>query len=177
MGDIKKNNSKIETAAEDLFNFAIDRKDVVNIMAHLPESSDSRRAALEHELQILKIISIGWSLSFYMENSPLKSALTEYFWHSIHEFSISLSRTTELLIHQNIDFFQTVRDRFDRYLNEMKEKSDAPEPAVVIGPEFARICGDVRDIHGVMAGSRMFKNTVGEVRAYLEDAGLREPGE
>ena len=173
MGDIKKNNSKIEMVGEDLFNFAIDRRDVINIVARLPESSNSRRATLEHELQILKIISIGWSLSFYLEDSPLKSELTAHFWQSIHEFSTSLSQTTELLIHQDIDLFQTVRDRFDRYLGEMKKKVNASEPAVVIGPEFARICGDAQDVHGVMAGSRMFISTTIAVKAYLEEVKLR----
>jgi hypothetical protein len=173
MDDIKKNESKIEMVAEDLFNYAIDRRDVVNIIAPLPELLDSRRATLEHELQILKIISIGWSLSFYLNDSPLKSELTARFWESIHEFSRNLSQTTELLIHQNIDFFQTVRERFDQYLGEMKKNTDAPEPAVVIGPVFAGICGDAEDVHGVMAGSRMFINTVGEVKAYLQEARLR----
>ena len=159
--------------AEDLFNFAIDRKDVKDIVTRFPEASDTRRANLEHELQILKIISIGWSLSFYLVDSPLKRELTAHFWQSVHAFSKSLSETTNLLIHQDIDFFQTVRDRFDQYLGEMKKKVDAPEPAVVIGPEFARICEDAEDVHVVMAGSRMFISTVGEVKAYLEEARLR----
>lgn len=173
MGDINKNKSKIEMAGEDLFNFAIDRRDVVDIMARLPGTSDSQRATLEHELQILKIISVGWSLSFYLEESPLKSELVAHFWQLVHEFSISLSQTTELLIHQDVNFFETVRSRFDRYLGEMQKKTDASEPAVVIGPEFARICGDAQDVHGVMAGSRMFISTTIEVKSYLEEAKLR----
>ena len=54
------------------------------------------------------------------------------------------------------------------YIEAMKEQPDAPEPAVIMGPEFARTCGNVADVFTVMAGSRMFKSTVGSVKEYFE---------
>lgn len=160
-------------AGKDLFNFAIDRRDVSTIMDRFPGESKSQRATVEHELQILKIISVGWSISYYLVDSPLKRELTASFWKAVHDFSVSLSQTTELLIRQDIDFFATVRDRFDMYLREMQKNTDAPEPAVIIGPEFARVCGDTEDAHMVMAGSRMFISAVVEVKVYLEETKLR----
>ena len=165
--------SNIELASEDLFNFAIDRQDVKALMLRLPITSDAERATVDHELQILKIISVGWSLSYYLEDSPQKNQLTALFWQAVHDFSKSFSQTTELLIHEDINFFGTLKDRFDLYLREMQKKPDAPEPAVVIGPEFAKLCGDAENVHTVMAGSRMFISTVGEVKAYLEKIKLR----
>ena len=170
---MENNKSEIEKTCDELFHFAIDRKDVARLMAGLPAESDVFRATVEHELQILKIISIGWSLSYYMPAGPLKTELMALFWQSIQEFSRDLARTTKLLIHQDIDFFDAVKNRFDEYLGEMQKNVEAPEPAVVIGPEFARVCGDAENVHAVMAGSRMFIGTVGEVRSYLEKFNLR----
>jgi hypothetical protein len=42
------------------------------------------------------------------------------------------------------------------------------EPAAVIGPEFARFCGDADDVFTVMTGSRMFIITVAQVKDYLD---------
>jgi len=53
-------HSEEKKAGEDLFNFAIDREDAKMLMAHLPEEADIKRSTVEYELQILKIISIGW---------------------------------------------------------------------------------------------------------------------
>ena len=41
-------------------------------------------------------------------------------------------------------------------------------PAVVIGPEFAEICGHKDEVFTVMAGSKLFLLTIGNVRDYLE---------
>jgi hypothetical protein len=43
----------------------------------------------------------------------------------------------------------------------------------MIGPEFARICGNVDDIFTFMTGSKMFISTINKVKAYLEAIKLR----
>jgi len=172
MAESKDEKTGIEVACEALFDFAIDRRDVADIMARLPEIQDACRATVEHELQILKIISVGWTLSYYLPAGPLKEEMTMRFWQAVHDFSKSLSSTAELLIHQDVDFFAAVRGRFDKYLEEMKRHVNAPEPAVVIGPEFARCCRADGDVHTVMAGSRIFVGTVNKVKSYLEANGL-----
>lgn len=160
-------------AGEDLFNFAIDREDVKMLMAHLPEEADSKRSTVEYELQILKIISIGWCISYYLENGAQKNQLLESYWQAVHEFSQSISTTTELMIGNNIDYFQMLKERLDMYVAVMTQKPDAPEPAVVIGPEFARTCGNMNDVFTVMTGSRMFIATIGSVKEYLDTIKLR----
>ena len=57
--------TEIEKAAEALFNFAVDREDVKALVANLPEETDIQGVTVEYELQILKIISVGWSISYY----------------------------------------------------------------------------------------------------------------
>jgi hypothetical protein len=39
MANAKEKKSKIEIAAEDFFNYAIEREDVKYLMAHLPEEA------------------------------------------------------------------------------------------------------------------------------------------
>jgi len=160
--------SEEKKAGEDLFHFAIDREDAKMLMAHLPEEADIKRSTVEYELQILKIISIGWCISYCLENGAQKNRLLESYWQAVHEFSQSISTATGLMIGNNIDYFQILKERLDMYVAAMTQKPDAPEPAVVIGPEFARTCGNMDDVFTVMTGSRMFIATIGSVKEYLD---------
>jgi hypothetical protein len=173
MGHSEEKKTGVEKAGEDLFNFAINREDIKTFMSHLPEEADIKRGKVEYELQILKIISIGWSISYYLENGAQKNQLLESYWKAVHEFSQSISTTTGLMIGNNIDYFQILKERLDMYVASMTQKSDAPEPAVVIGPEFARTCGNMDDVFTVMTGSRMFIATIGSVKEYVDTIKLR----
>jgi len=168
-----KPKSNIEQAGGDLFDYAVDREDVKWLMAHLAAEADIKRATVEYELQILKIISVGWSLSYYLASSPQKDQLMALYWAPIHEFSKSLSQTTEYMIGQDIDYFQILKDRLDMYVEALAQNPDALEPAGVIGPEFAKTCGNSDDIFTVMAGSKMFIATTTRVKDYLETIKLR----
>ncbi|MBW2248563.1 MAG: hypothetical protein JRF62_15550 [Deltaproteobacteria bacterium] len=163
----------VEKAGEDLFSFAINREDIKTLMSYLPEKADINLGKVEYELQILKIISTGWSISYYLENGARKNQLLEGYWKAVHEFSQSISTTTGWMIGNNIDYFQILKERLDMYVAAMAQKPDAPEPAVVIGPEFARTCGNMDDAFTVMTGSKMFIATIGSVKEYLETIKLR----
>ncbi len=173
MDKLEDRKTDIEKVAEDLFNHAIDREDVKWLMAHLAPEADIKRNTVAYELQILKIISVGWSLSYYLEHSPHKTAISELFWKAIYEFSQSLSETTGLMIGQDIDYFQILKERLDMYVAAMDKQPDAQEPALVVGPEFARTCGNVDDIFTFMTGSKMFIATITRVKDYLEAVRLR----
>ena len=68
----------------------------------------------------------------------------------------------------DIDYFQILKERLDMYVDAMSQKSDAPEPAIVIGPEFARTCGNVDDVFTFMTGSKRFIAAISRVKNYLE---------
>ncbi len=172
MNNSEKKQTKVEKAREDLFNFAIDREDVKWLMARLPEVADIKRSTVEYELQILKIISVGWSISYFLENSPQKNQLLEPYWKSVFEFSQSISEATELMVGQDIDYFQILKGRLDMYVDAMAKMPEASQPAQVIGPEFARTCGNVDDLFTFMTGSKMFRSTIGRVKKYLEAVNL-----
>ena len=172
---IKKNKEKkseVEIAGENLFNFATDREDIKTFIAHLPKETKCTPAAIEYELQLLKIIITGWSISFYLENYSQKDELAEIYWKSIHEFSGALSETTQLMTGHDIDYFQVLKDRLDMYVAALTEKPESTEPAAVIGPEFSRVCGKADDVFAVLTGSRMFILTVSSVKEYLESVKL-----
>jgi hypothetical protein len=163
----------MEKVCEDLFNYAIDREDVKWLMARLAEEADINRAKVEYELPILKIISIGWSLSYYLADSPHKDELVNLYWTAINDFSQDLSATTEMMTGQKIDYFNILKDRLEIYVNALEQNADSRDPAPVIGPEFARTCGNADDIFTFMTGSKMFMSAVSRVREYLKAIKLR----
>ena len=95
----------LQQAGEDLFNFAIEREDTKWLVARLPAEAEVKPATVEYELQILKIISVGWSIPYFLANWPEKQRLIELFWQAVREFSGSLSTTTEMMTGQDIDYF------------------------------------------------------------------------
>ena len=163
-------NDKIslEQAGQSLFDFAVDREDVKTLVAHLPEESKCKPTAVEYELHLLKIVATGWSISFFMESNPWREQLAEIFWKLVHTFSADLSETTGLMTGHDIDYFQTLKDRLDVYVVALLAKPEMSEPASVIGPEFARLCGNSDDVFTIMCGSRMFILTVAQVKDYLD---------
>jgi len=164
----EKKKSEIEQAGEDLLNFAFDREDVKWLVSRLPEDTTTReRGKVEYELQLLKIISVGWSIPYFLENIPGKNRLMELFWESVQEFSNSISETTSLMTGRDIDYFQTIKHRLDTYLNAMSENPQEKEPSAVIGPEFAAACGDGDNVFTLMTGTKMFGAAVDGVREYL----------
>ena len=172
MDDTVNRNSAIEQAAQELFDFAVDREDVTALLAAMPEEAGAERGEVEYELGILRIISVGWSISYFLAHSPHKDRLAEAYWKAVQEFSRSISESAGLMIGKEIDYFQILKDRLNSYVEAMRLEPRASEPAVVIGPEFAMACGKGNDVYVVMTGTKMFIATVGSVKAYLETTKL-----
>ena len=174
MNDSQEKTAVLDQAGGDLFNFAIEREDVKWLMQQLSQSSRVTLATFEYELQILKIISVGWGISYLLAGTPKrKAALGELYWGAVNDFSKQLSETTGLMTGQDIDYFEILKIRLDQYVQAMEDSPQATEPATVIGPAFAGLCGHADDLFAAMAGSKMFANAVARVRQYLETLKLR----
>jgi hypothetical protein len=173
MGNSAEKKTGIEKAGEDLFNFAVDRADVKALVANLPEEAEIQGITVEYELQILKIISVGWSIAYYLEKGPQKTQLAEFYWQAVQQFSKSISTSTGLMIGHEIDYFQILKDRLNMYLYALNENPYVSQPVAVIGPEFARTCGNGDDASTVLTGAKMFSATIGSVKEYLEATKLR----
>ena len=72
---------------------------------------------------------------------------------------------------QEIDYFEMLRERLDLYVDTLEKNPGTPEPARVIGPEFADLCGNREDLFAFMSGSKMFLSVHGRIREYLEKLG------
>lgn len=174
MNDKEKKKTVIEQAGEDLFNYAIERDDIKWLLAQLPKETKVKPTAVAYELQILKIVSVGWGISFFLDGIPKrKMILMELFWNAINDFSKQLSETTGLMIGQDIDYFEILKERLDQYIHAMSADPQASDLTVIVGPAFARACGDEEDIFASMTGAKLFANSIARVREYLEAVKLR----
>jgi len=166
--ELAKELSPSEYAAKSLFDFAIDREDVKWLLAKPPEEHKLSKDTMEYELQILKIISTGWSISFYLAEHPLKLQVAEHFWGHVHSFSDTITSTTELTIGKKVDYFNVLKERLDMYLNSLTGLTDETDPLSIMGPEFAKSCGDKDDVFAMLTGSKMFAATLKRVKDFLE---------
>jgi hypothetical protein len=160
--------ARLRRTAEALFDFAIGREELKHIMTLLPEAAPVDRSKVEYELQLLKIITVGWSITYFLEAFPQKEPLAVLYWEAVREFSQRLSETTELMTGEDVNYFEVLRARLDVYVQALARKSDAAEPAAVIGPAFAGNCDAGGEVFTVMGGSRMFIAATGRVKQMLE---------
>jgi hypothetical protein len=159
----------VEETARNLAGFAVDRTDLKQIMTSLPGEAGLNLTAIEYELGILKILAVGWGISFFMpvsdKNKPL---LADSFWQMIREFSQNISFLTETATGQPVNYFEILKKRLTTYVSHMQTGQDhAVDPAAVMGPAFATACGSPDNAIAILSGSKMFSLTLGAVKEYL----------
>jgi hypothetical protein len=174
MTDTEQAEKTVARAGEQLFQFAIDRGDMNAILSALPMEAPDKRAALEYEIQLLRIISVGWAIAFFLTDRGLKSTLGQQFWNNIRSFSSTLSASASLTMGSDIDYFGVIKQRFDTYVGALDAAGRIPEPAMAIGPAFAGVCGDPDDPCAMLAGSKMFSLTIHAVREYLDGTATQQ---
>ena len=67
-----------------------------------------------------------------------------------------------------MDYFKALKERIDIYLKALAEVPHVKDPASVIGPTFARLCGSMDNVHVIMAGNRIFHLSLEGVKHFLE---------
>lgn len=173
-----ENNQKLtpDKLAQNLATFAIDRSDLKALLNAIPEDSSVNKTTIEYELQLLKILSVGWAISFFIPATDKnKGLITEIFWETIREISKNISTLTQTSTGQNIDYFEILKDRLDTYLSAMKnDTTEAQNPAVVMGPAFADICKSHDDPVAVLTGTKMFTLTLGAVKEYIKTVSIND---
>ncbi len=169
MAQKKKESLSIEKMAGDLSSFAIDRRDLKELLAAIPADSRLNPTTVEYELQLLKILSIGWALSFFMPvTDKNKGPLTLAFWENIREISGNISTLTQTTTGKTVDYFEILKDRLSIYLGAMQKNPDTSQnPAVIIGPVFASVCQSENNPAAILTGTKMFTLTLGAVKEYL----------
>ena len=174
MSATEKTDDITVRAGEQLFQFAIDRGDMQSILDALPLAVPEKRVALEYEIQLLRIISVGWAVAFFLADNQLKTPLGQRFWEYIRAFSNTLSTSASLTVGSDIDYFDILKQRLDLYVDALDSAGQVPEPAMAIGPAFAAVCGDESDALAALAGSKMFSHTINAVREYLDETAIQQ---
>ena len=170
MPDFDGSNNPVVHAGEQLFQFAIDRGDMHAILDAMPGILPDKRGVLEYEIQMLRIISVGWAIAFFVEEFNIKTALGEHYWDHISAFSSTLSASASLTTGSEVVYFDTLKQRLDFYIGCLEAAGRIPEPVMAIGPAFAMTSGDPEDACAILAGSKMFSLTINAVREYLAGA-------
>ncbi len=170
MGENDK--TELKMACDDLFNYAIDREDVMWLANRYSEKSDVETSNLEYELQILKIVGVGWNLFYFLEKSSYRNLLSESYWDEIRNFARELSEGAGKLAEKNINYFGVLKERLDMYLAALTENSSEGDATKTIAPAFAKQCGDKDDVFAFMAGAKMFRTVADRVRRYLAETGM-----
>ncbi|MFW5854198.1 MAG: hypothetical protein ACOCW9_02620 [Thermodesulfobacteriota bacterium] len=158
--------------SEELFNLAIDREDIKQMVEILPKDTEINPVAVEYELQLLKILTVGWGISFFLEEHHEKTVLAETFWESVRTFAQSISTMTSSTTGREIDYFSTLKERVEIYVNALQVYSDVDDPSAVIGPTFAKVCGDEENPLVIASGRSIFSRTLQETRKILASAGM-----
>lgn len=140
-----------------------------SILDALPAEVQAKRVVMEYEIQLLRIITVGWAIAFFLADDRLGKPMGECFWEHVRAFSGNLSTSASLAADAPIDYFDTLKQRFDFYLAALNAAGKVLEPATIIGPAFAGACGDRQDACASLAGSKMFAHTVHAVREYLDE--------
>lgn len=171
----------INQFAENLATFALDREDIKALLAAMPDDQQINRTTVEYEIQILKILSVGWGISFYMPEGGVKSELNSRFWEQIREFSSRLSQLTHTTTGRAVNYFNILKQRMDRYVAVMKQHQGGEgqpdrvsDPAWIMGPAFAEACLCPDNAAVILTGTKMFTLTLGGIKAYIEAVELRE---
>lgn len=170
MTDPDTMDSPVSQAGEHLFQYAIDRDEMKLILDALPLPVPEKRVALEYEIQLLRIIAVGWAIAYHLADSSLKTPLGNHYWENVRSFFSTLSTSASLTMGSDINYFDIIKQRLDVYVATLDASGKISEPTMAIGPAFADVCGDKEDACAILAGSKMFQMTINAVREYLDDA-------
>lgn len=173
MGSSQAPEATVSEAGEILFNYAVNRNELNEILRGFPEDIGINRVAVEYELRLMKIIFVGWALSYYAHHHPRKQALMEIFWNAVREFSVGISSVTALSTGTELNYFSIIDDRLNDYLEILGNELEDTPSASIVAFHFSRKCGHEGDPYAIIAGKKMFNFAVGGVKHYLESVRIR----
>ncbi len=176
MGQAKKQALYVQKFGENLSTFAINRDDLKELLNSIPNDNNLDLTIVEYELQILKIIGVGWAISFYMPQSDKnKKQLSEIYWTNIREISNNISTLTGTTTGQQINYFDILKERLDKYVTVLqKAPEEASGTSSIIGAVFAELCNCENDAAAVITGTKMFTYTIGAVKEYLDAVEIKD---
>ncbi len=157
----------LEKTKENLFNFSVDQNDLKSILGAFPKDEKVNMVTLEYEVQILKIVTVGWSINYFMEKNKDKDQLGEMYWKTVYEFSKNLSDYSSGTTGKDIDYYNILNERLNLYIEALNNLQAVSEPSKIVGHVFGEICGYKDNIDVIGIGTKVFSATILAVQAYL----------
>lgn len=161
-----------EAAVACLFDYAINRDNLELILDGIPDDESLKRGTVEYEMRILRIVTVGWGISFFMEASEQKTHFAEAYWNRVAVFCGQIATMSATMSGDGIDYFQVIRQRADQYMAVLNHFHDAGDPAIIIGPTIAKICGSEDNPYLIISGKKMFHITLSGVKNYIDSIEL-----
>lgn len=168
MENMERASANLDDSLEILVAVALDRNDIQQLIKGLPENDGISPVTMEYELQLLKIITVGWGIAYFLENAPEKTVVLEAFWNRINELSKNISAALAPTLGNEFDYFSILKERLDLYVTEMGKAADVSDPGIMVGPLFAKLCGEEAHDYLVVSGKAVFHLSLGDVKKYLE---------
>lgn len=176
MASNQKRRLSVDQVTHTLLNFCVNREELKAVLGEIPMDAGIDRVSVEYELQVLKIVSVGWGLLYLLENDPMKGALSETFWNGVQAFSGAISSLATNSIGKEVDYFGVVKARLATYVNALEHFPDVADPTAVVGPTFAMICGSDDHPEVIAAGRRVFSGSLAGVGHYLDSVEILGDG-
>ncbi len=174
MATSQKKTVGLQEVCENLVRFSLDQGDIQQITERMAEDTVIKPVTMEYEIRILRMVSVGWGIAYFLEGSPYKERLATAFWETIREMSGNISQMSSAVAGEEIDYFAVIKDRIDLYVETVNAFPDAKDPGPVIGYTFAKLCGDAEDGYALIAGKRIFHLVLAAIKEYMESIEIVE---
>ncbi|MCF8051646.1 MAG: hypothetical protein K9L59_10450 [Desulfobacterales bacterium] len=165
----------VAEAANRLLNISVNQNETRADIAALPPEEACSLIAVEYELQLLRIVATGWTISYTVEEERLRKTLSEAFWEGIRIYCSAVSAMTGPVLGKDCDYFSMIRQRVDQYVQAMSHFADAGDPARVIGPTFAALCGCGQSAAVISLGRRVFTRCLARAQRFLHEVDIDAP--
>jgi hypothetical protein len=156
-----------EKRLQRLLNIAVNQKETKADLSAIDSDSAVNWIAVEYELQLLRIVMTGWAISYFGDEAAVSEDLSDRFWEGIQVYCGAVSAMTAPVLGTGADYFQTVRQRLDHYVQVMAHFADAADPVRVVGPTFAKLCGCQDSSEVIDLGRRVFSRCLARVQEQL----------
>lgn len=170
---MERKSITLNDSLEVFIQFALERKDIQQLVKGLLQTDDVSPVTMEYELQLLRILTVGWGISYFLGDAPEKNRVLQSFWNRINELSKDISEALLPSLGNDFDYFSIVKQRLDQYVKIMDENADVSDPGVSIGPLFAEFCGDATQNYLILSGKAVFHLSLGDVKKYLSAVVIR----
>jgi hypothetical protein len=160
-------HDKAKQLSHRLLNIAVNQRETKADLEGIETEVPVNWVAVEYEVQLMRIVTVGWAISYFSDETSVPDRLAETFWEGVQVYCSAVSAMTEPVLGSGADYFATVRQRLDHYVRVMTHFADAADPVRIVGPTFAKLCGCEGSREVIDLGRRVFSRCLARVQKQL----------